>query len=262
MTTKQFAGKTVWVTGASSGIGLAMARQLLTEGARVIVSARRVELLETHFGGDAHARIMPFDLAKADDITAAANAVNASEKVDVLILNAGLSQKSLALETTADVEQQLMAVNYGGAVHLAKAVVPQMIANGGGQIGVTGSIIGKIGGPYLTAYSAAKHALDGYFESWRYELQQHNVGVTIATLGFIQTDITKKSITGDGSTFGQDSKAQSSGMPAETCAKKILRAVRKRRKHRYIGRIEILFPFVRFICPPFFYWFFRKIHGL
>ncbi|CAG0910603.1 unnamed protein product, partial [Cyprideis torosa] len=170
-----------------------MALQCIAAGAQVIVSARRAQLLHDIFHKDAE--IVPLDLTDTGSLDRALQTVFQNyNHIDFLILNAGLSQKSLALETSAEVEYQLMQVNYEGAVHLAKAVAAKMVARKSGQIAVTSSIIGKIGAPYLTAYAAAKHALDGYFESWRYELRQYNVGITIATLGFIRTDITKKSL--------------------------------------------------------------------
>src|SRR4030042_3157842 len=202
-------GKTAWITGASSGIGEALATKLFSMGATVILSARNVDKLnalknrlDSIEPGRCH--VVVCDVTQSPSI---ANAVNIMKqltgKLDLLINNAGVSQRSYVIDTTIEVDRQLMEVNFFGAVTITKGVLPWMISNGGGHIVVLSSMAGKYGFRMRSAYAASKHALHGFFETLRAELHDKNIGVTLICPGRVQTDISVNSLTGNGQQYGK-----------------------------------------------------------
>ena len=236
------AGKVVWITGASAGIGAAVARAAAARGARLILSARREDQLEavraTCRDPDAHL-VLPLDLAAPDTFAAAvAEVLAARGAIDVLIHNGGVSQRSLARDTALEVDRRIMAVNFFGAVALTKAVLPAMRERGAGRIVVVTSLVGKIGTPKRSTYAASKHALHGFFDSLRAEEWRSGIGVTLVCPGFIRTDISVNALTGDGSAQGTLDHAQAHGLPPELCAERILRAIEKEKDEVLIGGKE------------------------
>ena len=169
---KQFKDKVVWITGASSGIGEALALEFATQGARLILSARREDELRRVAAAtqlpELDLLVLPFDLNNTSNASGlAAQVINKFGRIDILINNGGMSQRSEAAETSETIERQLMEVNYFSAVNLTKAVLPYMKRQKSGQLVVLSSIAGKFGFYLRSSYSAAKHALHGYFESLR-----------------------------------------------------------------------------------------------
>ena len=181
-------GKTIWITGASSGIGEACSYLFAAQGAKLILSATRVEQLETvqqkciQLG--AECEILPFDLSEIDRLEAISDkAFSFREKIDVLFLNAGISQRSKAIETHFAVDKKIMDINFFAPVKIAKHLLPKMIENGGGTIAVTTSISGKFGFPLRSAYASSKFALYGFFETVHAEYYDQNIRVVLVCPG-------------------------------------------------------------------------------
>lgn len=219
----------VWIVGASSGIGEAMALEYAARGASVNLSARRIERLEQVAASvrerspSAAAHVVPLDVTHNEQISEATDkAWNAFEGLDTVVLCAGVSQRSLAQDTIVDVDRRLMEINYFGPIAITKALLPRMIAQRSGRFIVISSIAGRVGTPMRSAYAASKHALHGFFDSLRAELYSHGISVSIACPGYVQTSITLNSLVGDGSTYGRVDDVISHGMPASTCAKAII----------------------------------------
>lgn len=254
-----FRGRTVWITGASSGVGEALALEFFRRGAAVILSARSAdklgELKERLDGiepGRCH--VVPCDVTDPESVERAAKAVKSEiRRLDILVNNAGVSQRSMVLQTESRVERALFEVNFFGAVAVTRSVLAWMIESGGGRIVVIGSMAGKFGFPMRSAYCASKHALQGYFETLRAELRGTGVGVTLVCPGRIKTDISIHSIKGDGSVYGKMDAGQEKGMPVDRCARIIADAVRRGRREILIGAPERLLYFFRRFCPPLFY---------
>ncbi len=251
-------GKVVWITGASSGIGEAIAYKLAKENCKIILSARRIEELnrvkENTKLGDEDILVLPIDLEKhqnASDWTQ--KVIDKFKRIDILINNGGISQESFALNTTESVEQKIMNINYFGNVALSKAVAPIMQQQQSGKIAVITSIIGKFGLPRLSTYAASKHALYGFYDSFRLELKSDNIAVLLVSPGFINTNVTLNAVTGDGSSFNKNSPAQENGMKTTVFANKFVSALKSNSNHKYIGNKELLsIPFKTFF-PNLFY---------
>jgi short-subunit dehydrogenase len=253
-------GRTAWITGASAGIGAALSRELFHRGATLILSARNINRLnelknELDTIDKGRCFVIPCDVSRPDDIKQAALKLKELvPRLDILVNNAGVSQRSYALDTTIDIDRALMEVNFFGAVGITKAILPWMAANGGGHIVVISSIAGKFGFRMRTAYSASKHALNGYFESLRAELHDKKVNITIICPGRIKTDISLNSLTGDGKRYGKMDKGQANGVPVEKSVRIIAGAIEKNRKEVFIGMPERFLLMVKRTCPPLFYW--------
>ncbi|MBN2482556.1 MAG: SDR family oxidoreductase [Bacteroidales bacterium] len=251
--------KIVWITGASSGIGEAVAKELFSHGATLILSAPDREILEeirkrydAVEKGRCH--IMPFDITRPDEIRKVVSEIKQLlPRVDILINNAGVSQRSYAVDTLVEVDRRLFEINFFGAVTLTKAILPWMIANGSGHIVVMSSMAGKYGFRMRTAYSAAKHALNGFFESLRAELHGQNIRVTIVCPGRINTDLSLRALTGNGTEHGVMDKNQEHGVPVARCARIIRRSIEHNRKEVFIGKSETFLLVIKRICPPLYY---------
>lgn len=259
--------KTVWVIGASSGIGKGLVKQLSKENCNIILSARREENLreiQTDFSlKNENSLVLPLDISKSETFDSKIEtALQKFKTIDVIILNAGIAHKSLAEETIEEVDRRVMEVNFMGNILFTKKIIPIMAKQGSGTIAVTSSILGKIGLPLVSTYCASKQAVTGYYESLRYEVEKQNINVTILSPGFIKTDITKNSLTADGKVFNKDSIAQQKGMDSELCAKKMITAIKKGKRHAYIGGLETFMPAFSFFFPRIFYFLMKKMHGI
>ena len=196
-----FAGKTVWVTGASSGIGEALARGLAGQGAAVVLSGRRADALARvagEIGGET--LVLPFEATDYDALPAiVAQALAWRGGVDLLINNAGVSQRSLAVDTDFSVYRQLMEIDFLAPLRLTQLVLPHMIARRSGRIAIVSSVAGKLGVPLRTGYCAAKHACVGYFEALRAEVETaYGVGVTVVLPGSVRTSVAINALNGSG----------------------------------------------------------------
>lgn len=224
----RFQGKIVWITGASSGIGEALARAFAAEGGHIILSGRRTDALEqvaAEIDGDC--LILPFETTDYDALPAQVEtARNWKGKVDILVNNAGISQRSLALDTHPDVHHRIINVDLLAPIWLTQLLLPHMIAAGGGHIVGISSVAGRVGVPLRTAYCAAKHGLIGYMDALRAETEKlHNVRVTNILPGSIRTNVSRNALTKDGDSRGKSDAVIDNGMEPAECARQILEAV-------------------------------------
>ena len=214
-----FSGKRVWITGASSGIGAGMAKAFGGAGATVILSGRdRVALAEVA-SGIQDPVILPFEVT---DYAILEAVVHHAGRVDILINNAGISQRGLFEDTGLDVYRQIMEVDFFAPVALTKLVLPQMLARGEGHVAVTASVAGKVGSPQRTGYSAAKHAVMGFYDSLRTEIEHRGVKVTTIVPGFVRTQIGARALTSDGSVKGAGDDDVDAGISSEEAGAIIL----------------------------------------
>ena len=242
----------VWVTGASSGIGEALAIAIVRGGGRVVISARRLDRLQAvrvATGRPDQVAIVALDQSEPEGVAdPVRSAVDAFGGLDTIILNGGVSQRSLARDTALDVDRALMTINYLANVAITKAVLPSLLEQAHPQIVVISSIVGRVGSPYRSGYAASKHALHGFFDSLRAELPT-NVTVTIVCPGFVKTEISMNSLTADGSPLRQMDRAQARGMPADVFAERALRAILQRRREVAIGGTEAWAVWLQRLAP-------------
>ena len=235
----RYLNKTVWITGASSGIGEALAVAWSREGASVILSARNVQELERVRAGcvspERH-RVLPLDLSDTAAIVAAAATVPA---VDVVVHSGGVSQRALVAETDLATDRAIMEVNYFGTIALTKAVLPSMLARRSGHFVPISSVIGHVGVPTRSAYAASKHALHGFFDALRAENEKHGIRVTIICPGFIRTRVSENALRGDGSKHGKMDETHRNAMLPEDAAPRIIDGVAKNKLEVRVGGKEI-----------------------
>ncbi|MFH0911077.1 MAG: SDR family oxidoreductase [Planctomycetota bacterium] len=237
---RAFTDRAVWITGASSGIGAALARAFAREGACLVLSARsqprlaEVQAACQALGGTAH--LLPHDLAQHATLPHKARAaLRLAGRIDLLVNNAGIGQRATALDTSLAVVERILSVNFLGAVALTRAVLPHMIEQGGGHIAVVTSVLGKFGARTRSAYAASKHALHGYFDSLRAELGDRNIRVTLLCLGYVRSEVSIHALDGDGAEHGRMDRGQARGMDPDRCARAMIRAVQKGREEVVIG---------------------------
>ena len=250
-------GRTVWVVGASAGIGEYVAYECAKRGAtRVILSARRLDSLKRvadrcqEFG--AIADIEPLDVTRPDDISSVCDRIASTNPPDIVVLNAGVSQRALASETDISIDRRIMEINYFGNVDIAKRMLPHMLESGAGQFAVTSSVVGKFGFPLRSAYASSKHALHGFFETLHIENKSKGVTATVVCPGRIRTDISKNAVTADGSSHGVMDPGQAKGMDVEVCARRYVSGIERNRREVYIG-FETILIYLRKFAPPLFF---------
>ncbi|TXB63550.1 SDR family oxidoreductase [Phaeodactylibacter luteus] len=248
-----FKDKVIWITGASSGIGEAMAYAFAEQGADLILSARNEkELSRVQQNCPKHTRtlVLPMDVTDFDAMSGlAARAVNHFGKINVLVNNAGISQRALVKDTALAVDRKIMDVNFIGTVAVTKAVLPYMIRQKNGHIIAISSVMGKIGTPRRSAYAASKHALHGFFDCLRAEVAEQNIQVTIICPGYVHTNVSINALTADGSPNNQMSDDSKSGLQPEEFAVKALKAIYKKKEEVYIGKREILGIYLKRYAP-------------
>ena len=260
---EQFKDKVIWITGASSGIGEALALQLAKQGARLILSARREEELK-RVGAltklpELDLMLLPFDLKSTSNATGlAAQIMNKFGRIDILINNGGQSQRSEAIQTTEEIERHLMEVNYFSAVNLAKAVLPYMIRIKGGHIVAVSSIAGKFGFYLRSSYSAAKHALHGYFESLRLENEKKGIKVLMVCPGKVKTNISLNASLAKGNTHGKMDESHENALSAEEAAKQIIEGIVNNKEEIFIGGKELAIIKIKKFFPNWFSKLIRK----
>lgn len=223
-----FTDKIVWITGASSGIGEALAKAFAAQGAHIILSGRRIEALEAVAADIAtDTLLLPFETTDYDVLPAkVAEAQKWKGRIDVLINNAGISQRSLALDTDPNVHHQIVNVDLLAPIWLTQLLLPHMISAGGGHIVGISSVAGRIGVPLRTAYCAAKHGLIGYMDALRAETETlHNIHVTNILPGSIRTNVSRNALTKDGSKRDKSDDVIDNGMDPAECARQIVEAV-------------------------------------
>lgn len=262
-----YKNKIVVVTGSSSGIGREIVEYLAAYGAKIVLCARNFQAMQEHVQklnlAEENYLILALDFSQKINFTEVREKIlHKFGHVDVLINNAGIAQKSLVQETNEDVERRIMEVNYFANINFTKALLPHFIERKKGHIVGISSILGEIGLPFVGPYCASKHALNGYYNSMRYDLEKLGIDVSIVSPGFIKTEITKKSLTGNGEIHDKDSVAQEKGMSAKDCAKGILKNISKKKRQSYVGGLETLMPKFAFLFPRFFHFLMRKLHKI
>ena len=227
----KFKHKVIWITGASSGIGEALAKCFSKRGAKLVLSARNVEQLKrvrddclAAGSRDQDVLVLPLDITREESIPTAHEAVISQFGcVDMLINNAGVSQRSFFEDTDLEVYRSLFEVNVFGQIALTKAVLANMIERQSGHLVITSSLAGKFGAPQRTGYCAAKHAVMGFFDALRTEVAVHAIKVTSVTPGFIRTNVSRNALTAHGEAAGFDDEDVSGGMEVEECVVVIMR---------------------------------------
>ncbi|MCX6222922.1 MAG: SDR family oxidoreductase [Bacteroidia bacterium] len=259
--------KIIWITGASSGIGEALALKWAAPGIQLVLSGRNYNQLEIVAENckkqGAEVLVLAFDLAVPEEVVlAVANVQSAFPCVDILVNNGGISQRSLLIDTPMEVARKIMEVDFWGHAGLTRQILPFMVKSGGGQIVVVSSLTGLFGFPQRSAYAAAKHALHGYFETLRLEHFRDNIRVTMVCPGMVKTNISIHSLTATGGEHGLMDKGQEEGVSAAYCAKKIVKAVSNNRKEVIIGKKDVIMPYLKRYIPWLFYQIAQRINPL
>lgn len=257
---KSFKGSNILITGASSGIGAAMACEFASRGASLFLAARNTERLEevrsrcASLGAEAH--VFSIDMASEPSVAAFAQTVARQGLLfDVIVLNAGISQRALTFDTDIAVDRKVMETNFFGPVLLTKMLASQIRGDRPVRLAVTTSISGLFGFPLRSAYCASKHALFGFFESL--EIENPNVRVTFLIPGRINTPISRSALHGDGKSHDAMDQGQANGMDVKACARVAVRAIARGRHRKLIGRGELVMVYIKQLCP----WLFFKIAG-
>jgi NAD(P)-dependent dehydrogenase (short-subunit alcohol dehydrogenase family) len=230
-----FEGKVVVLTGASEGIGRAIALSLATARARLVLAARNAERLaslsQECISRGAEVLCVPTDVSQRADCMALIDAARARfGAIDVLLHDAGSTMWSRLDELEdPDLLERLMRVNYLGAAWLTWRALPALVAARGRIVAIS-SVAGLVGVPTRTGYSASKHAMFGFFDSLRIELAGNGVSVTVVAPDFVRSEIHRRAIGPDGKPLGVSPMKEAKIMTAEECAAIILRATLQRRR--------------------------------
>lgn len=257
-----FKNKVVWITGASSGIGKELALQMNMKGAFVIASSRKEDkLLEVkkQSGFPENFEVVPIDLEKQDTFKETTQKVlSFKNRIDILINNGGISQRSEASQTDIDIDRKIMEINYFGNIALTKAVLPIMQKQKSGHIVAISSIAGKFGFYLRSAYSASKHALQGFYESLRLEEEKNNINVLLVYPGKINTPISLSALNEKGESSNVMDDNQARGMAVEICATNIIKAIIKNKKDILVGGKEIKAVLLKRFLPRLFHRVIKK----
>jgi len=263
---KNLQNKVVWITGASSGIGEYLAYALAMEGAKLVLSARRETELErvakaTGLSENAYL-ILPLDLTQHGNFEdKTQQVIDHFGRIDVLVNNGGISQRSFFADTDISVFERIIRINFLGAAALTKAVLPHMQRQQSGMFVAVSSVVGKYGSPQRTAYAASKHAVNGFYDSLRAEVWRDNLDVLIVCPGYIKTNISVNALTGDGKPLGSMDKGQMNGLSPEDCARQIIRGIKKKKREIYPGGIkEVGGVYIKRFFPGLFAKVLRKIN--
>lgn len=218
-----FSGQTAWITGASSGIGEALAKGLASQGARVVLSGRNVPELERVAAQCGEALVLPFESTDYAALPRHADrAWDWAGGVDFLINNAGISQRSLAVDSAFPVYERIIGVDLLAPIALTQLVLPRMAARRSGRLAFVSSIAGKVGVPLRSAYCAAKFGLAGYADSVRAETAHLGLQVHTIYPGSIRTNVSRNALTADGSRRGASDSAIDNGIDPDEAAAELL----------------------------------------
>lgn len=245
--------KTILITGASSGIGEAIAREVAASGPILILAARRMKELERVADiclkeGASDVFCFAMDVTDKAQIAKLIEEIQSRNwKIDVFFNNAGISQRAEVMDSKEDVERQIMEVNYFAPVYLSKALYP--LYSKDARLVIMSSLSGLFGFPLRTTYAASKHALKGFFQSW--QVENPFPAISMVYPGRIHSNISYNALHGDGEKHAVLDKAQEEGMPAEKCARIILKGVAKKKKQILVGQKELIL-----------YWFYRYIPAI
>jgi dehydrogenase/reductase SDR family protein 7B len=253
-----FTGKVVWITGASSGIGRELVRAFVRGGSRVIASSNDSDGLQSVIDECSRMKggitAVAFDLGETDDIgELVAGVVMKEGRIDMLLNIGGISQRALISDTPLWLDRKIMEINYFGTIALTKAVLPHMIAAGGGYIAATSSISGRFGFPLRSAYSASKQALHGFFETLLLEHKMNNIRVAVIIPGRVRTHISYHALTATGAEHGRMDEGLAGGVSPEKAARQIIRGLQRNRREILVGSKELLMLKIRKYMPALFF---------
>ena len=234
----------MWITGASSGIGAALARALSNDGSRVILSGRdEARLAEVAQDCEGETLLLPFDVRDDAAMRAACEqAVGWKQGVDIFVANAGISQRSAAVDTDMAVYREIIDIDLTAQIAATQALLPHVTARGSGHLLFISSIAGKVGVPMRTAYCAAKFGLVGYADALRAELSQSGISVHVVCPGSVATDVSRNALTADGSKRGRSDKVIDNGIDPAEAASRIVSAVEANQREIIVaeGREEAM----------------------
>ncbi len=261
----KFINQVVWITGASSGIGEALAHAFAQEGAHLVLSARRESELQRvanqcqTYGHSV--LVLPFDMVQLELHDAMLEQVLSTfGRVDIMVLNAGISQRSFVEDTQFDVYRKLFEINFFSIVSLTQKLLPVFKKQGSGTFVPIASVAGRISTPRRGAYGASKHALIGLFDAVRAEV--HDLGIKVCTIlpGYIKTNISLHAMNEHGQAYGKMDPNQAKGLDPNITAKGIVQAVFLQKNEYFIGgKLEALGLFVKRLSPSLLFWMIRKI---
>ncbi len=242
--------KVIWVIGASSGIGYELAKALAAAGSKVIASARRIERLEELATHAQDISTLALDLSLPDHLCVKVKEAYAlHQRLDMVIFASGLSQRSLAESTPMANSRAIMEVNFFSTIAIAQQVLPLMKTAGGGRFVILSSLMGKFGARQRSSYAASKHALHGYFESLRAEEWNNHIRVTLAIIGYANTEFSKSALTESARSYNKLDPGQKHGMPPEKCATAIIQGIQDDAEEILIGGFEKYATFLKRFAP-------------
>ncbi len=256
--------KVVWITGASSGLGKALAAEFALQGAQVVLSARRWDELEnvrmTLLHPEKHISVAMDITDESQVLHAYEQVLKAKGRIDFLVNNAGLSQRALILDTTMLTERAIMEVDYFSQVFLTKIVLPTFLAQKSGRIVFISSVAGLLGTQYRATYSAAKAAIHLWANSLRAEVANDGVNVSVIFPGFVKTNVSINALNGEGKAQGFDNEATANGLEADEFAQIAVKALNNGEEFIVIGgKKEKLGVLMSRLSPSTLYKMIRKM---
>ena len=242
MLTSFYKDKRVWITGASSGIGRALAMEISRNGGICVLSARSEAKLHETNGlteNEDQNIILPLDVTDENSIDNAYQKLSQLGPIDILINNAGVSQRSTTEKTDLGVFRSLMEVNYFAVVKLTKTVMTDMLERNSGSIVTISSIAGKVGPPYRSGYAASKHAVHGFMESLRAEVSHRGLHILVVCPGYVNTPLAINALNGQGAKYNKRDDENANGLDPNDLAKRIVKAIAKKKNEVYFGKFEV-----------------------
>lgn len=258
----QLVDKVVWITGASSGIGEALAYEAAHRGAYLVLSARReteLNRVRKACSDPSRVAVLPLDLWDFAADAAAARAAGFFGATDVLVNNAGASSRGLVTDTDVSVYRRVMELDFFAPVALTRAVLPEMIARRSGHVVMVGSVVSRVGTPKRSAYAAAKHALAGYTECARAEMHEHQLRFTLVMPGFVRTQVTVNALGTDGKPVGRDSEHNQGGIAPARCAQAVWDGVARNQDEVVVGGMETQIMRIHRLSPRLSNFLIRKV---
>ena len=257
-----FLNKKIVITGASSGIGEALLRELAQTPCTVFIGARSVEKLQKLKkeleNEQTKIHVLEMDLSKNESLEKAFLALQSkTNSIDLLLNNGGISQRGLAVDTDYSVVERIMNVNFLGTIKWTTLCLPLLKKSAAPHITVISSVVGEYGFPLRSSYSASKHALKGYFESM--QLEPGSPSVSIVSPGRIKTAISLSALEADGSMHGKMDEGQNKGVSAEKAASLILKGSAKKKNNIFIGSGEIVLIYIKRYVPALFRFIAKRV---
>ncbi|MBQ7222940.1 MAG: SDR family NAD(P)-dependent oxidoreductase [Bacteroidales bacterium] len=245
----------IWITGASSGMGEACAYLYASRGESLVLTSPTEEELAPVAKnclekGAAAVKILPYDLQNSEGINSLADmAWDAFDGLDILFCNAGISHRTTVEDTSMELFRKVMEIDFFAPAAIAKHILPKMIGRGGGHIAATSSIAGKFGFPLRCAYSSAKHAVYGFFETLQAENHDKGIKVTVVCPGRVRTNISLNSLVDVNKAYGKMDPGQAGGLEVTKAAERIVKAIDKGKREVLVGRKELLMVYIKRFFP-------------